>query len=66
MSERTEKLVEELQVWAKARKIKSKELAEWLKISPQTMTDMFKGRSKPTGEQVLVMLELLGRLKPRS
>jgi len=30
-----------------------------LGISPQGMTEIFKGRSQPTGEQVLVMLELM-------
>jgi hypothetical protein len=33
--------------------------AERLGITPQGMTEIFKGRNNPTGEQVLVMLELL-------
>jgi hypothetical protein len=45
--------------WAKAHNVKSKDLAEMLGITPQGMTEIFKGRNQPTGEQVLVMLELL-------
>jgi len=34
-------------------------------VTPQGMTEIFKRRNKPTGEQVLVMLELMDRLKKR-
>jgi len=44
--------------WAKTHNVKSKDLAEMLGISPQGMTEIFKGGNQPTGEQVLVMLEL--------
>jgi len=43
----------------KNHNVKHKELAEKLGIAPQGMTEIFKGRNQPTGEQVLVMLELL-------
>ena len=61
MGERTALLVLEMQEWAKAHKVKHKELAKMLGITPQGMTEIFKGRNQPTGEQVLVMLELLKR-----
>ena len=51
--------------WAKAHKVKNKETAEWLGITPQGMTEIFKKRNQPTGEQVLVMLELLKGRKSR-
>jgi plasmid maintenance system antidote protein VapI len=41
----------------------SPELAEKLGIKPKGITEIFKGRNQPTGEQVLVMLELLKRRK---
>jgi hypothetical protein len=59
MGERTERLVSEMQKWAKAHKVKNKELAEMLGIKPQGITEIFMGRNQPTGEQVLVMLELM-------
>jgi hypothetical protein len=33
--------------------------AEMLGITPQGITEIFKGRNNPTGEQVLVMSELM-------
>jgi hypothetical protein len=36
----------------KAHKIKHKDLALWLGIAPQGMSDVFKGRNQPTGEEV--------------
>jgi hypothetical protein len=38
---------------------KKTELAGMLGITPQGVTEIFKGRNQPTGEQVLVMLELM-------
>jgi predicted XRE-type DNA-binding protein len=61
MGERTDRLVTEMQKWAKAQKLKNKELAEILGITPQGMTEIFKGRNQPTGEQALAMLELMKR-----
>jgi plasmid maintenance system antidote protein VapI len=51
-------LVSQMREWAKTHNVKSKDLAEMLGISPQGMTEIFKGSNQPTGEQVLVMLEL--------
>ena len=45
--------------WAKTHNVKNTELAEMLGITPQGMTEIFKGRNQPTGEQVLLMLELM-------
>jgi plasmid maintenance system antidote protein VapI len=52
-------LVSQMRECAKAHNVKSKDLAEMLGISPQGTTEIFKGRNQPTGEQVLVMLELM-------
>jgi plasmid maintenance system antidote protein VapI len=43
----------------KDHKVKIKELAEILGIKLQGITEIFSGRNQPTGEQVLVMLELM-------
>jgi plasmid maintenance system antidote protein VapI len=61
MGERTERLVSEMQKWAKAHKVKHKELAEYLGVTPNGITEIFKGRNQPTGEQALAMLELMKR-----
>jgi predicted XRE-type DNA-binding protein len=52
-------LVSQMGEWAKANNVKSKDLAEMFGITAQGMTEIFKGRNQPTGEQVLVMLELM-------
>lgn len=63
MGERTERLVSEVREWTKAHNIKTKEIAEWLEMTPQGVTEIFGGRNQPTGEQALAMLELLNRWK---
>jgi hypothetical protein len=45
--------------WAKTHNVKNTELAGMLGITPQGVTGNFKGRNQPTGEQVLVMQELM-------
>ena len=52
-------LVSQMGEWAKTHNVKNTEPAGMLVITPQGVTEIFKGRSQPTGEQVLVMLELL-------
>jgi hypothetical protein len=42
--------------WAKTHNVKNTEPAGMLVITPQGVTEIFKGRNQPTGEQVLVML----------
>jgi transcriptional regulator with XRE-family HTH domain len=61
MGERTDRLVTEMKKWAKAKKLKNQELAKLLGITPQGITEIFKGRNQPTGEQVLAILELMKR-----
>ena len=51
--------VSQMREWAKTHNVKHKDLAEMLGIKPQDTTEIFKGRNQPTGEQVLVMLELM-------
>ena len=43
----------------KTHNVKNTELAGMLGITPQGVTEIYKGRNQPTGEQVLVMLELM-------
>jgi plasmid maintenance system antidote protein VapI len=62
--ERTERLVEEMRLWCEKHGVRHKDLAELLGISPQGVTEIFKGRNQPTGEQALQMIELL-KTKPR-
>ena len=51
-------LVSQMREWAKTHNVKNTELAGMLGITPQGVTEIFKARNQPTGEQVLVMLEL--------
>jgi plasmid maintenance system antidote protein VapI len=53
-----------MRAWCEAHGIKHKDLAKLLDISPQGVTEIFKGRNQPTGEQALAMMELL-KTKPR-
>ena len=52
-------LVSQMREWAKTHNVKNKELAGMLGLTPKGVTEIFKGRNQPTGEQVLVMLELI-------
>jgi hypothetical protein len=52
-------LVSQTRERAKTHNVKNTELAEMLLITPQVITEIFKGRNQPTGEQVLEMLELM-------
>ena len=42
-------LVSQMREWAKTHNVKNTELAGMLGISPQGMTEIFKGRNQPTG-----------------
>jgi hypothetical protein len=53
MAKRTALLVLQMRKWAKSHNVKNTELAEMLGA------EIFKGRNQPTGEQVLVMFELM-------
>jgi DNA-binding transcriptional regulator YiaG len=57
--ERTAKLLTELKTWCHTNRVKQVELAKMLGVTPQGVTEWFKGRNQPTGEQVLAMLEIL-------
>jgi plasmid maintenance system antidote protein VapI len=61
--ERTDRLIREVQQWCKTHRVKHKDLAVILGMTPQGVTEMFKGRANPTGEQALHLQELL-RTKP--
>jgi len=59
--ERTSKLLSELKTWCDTNRVKQVELARMLGVTPQGVTEWFKGRNQPTGEQVLAMLEILNK-----
>jgi DNA-binding transcriptional regulator YiaG len=59
--ETTSKLIADLKAWRDTHRVKQVELASMLGVSPQAVTEWFKGRSHPSGKLVLVILELLKR-----
>ena len=48
-------LVSQMREWAKTHNVKNTELVGMLGITSQGITEIFKGRNQPPGEQVLVM-----------
>jgi transcriptional regulator with XRE-family HTH domain len=58
-SETITTLVEKIRHWCKANGVSQVELANRLGITPQGVTETFKGRNKPTGVQVLLMQDML-------
>ena len=60
---RTRRLIAEVEAWRKANGILQKDLAASLGISPQQLNNIVKGRTDPTGEQTLQLLEMI-RTKP--
>jgi transcriptional regulator with XRE-family HTH domain len=61
--ERTDRFLEELKTWTQRQGMTQVELGSKLGVSPQHVTEWFKGRKFPTGEQVLAMQELMGKDK---
>lgn len=59
--ERIGRLLAEVKAWCKTHRVLQKDLATKLGVSPQRLNDIFTGRRgcEPTGEQVLLMQELL-------
>ena len=62
--ERIERLLAEVQEGCKTHNVSQTELARLLGVNPQHITEWKKGRSKPSGESALAMLELL-KTKPK-
>jgi transcriptional regulator with XRE-family HTH domain len=60
---RIRRLIAELETWRKANKIKQKDLADSLGMSPQQLNNIIKDRQEPTGEQALHIQELI-RTRP--
>jgi hypothetical protein len=52
-------LVSQMREWAKAHNVKNTKLEGMPGIIPHDITEIFNGRNQPTGEQVLVMQELI-------
>jgi transcriptional regulator with XRE-family HTH domain len=63
-SETITTLVEKIRHWCKANGVSQVELANRLGITPQGVTEIFKGRNRPTGVQVLLMQAILNE-KPK-
>src|ERR1700722_20011380 len=56
----TKELVTELRAWYEdQRDLSQKNLARKLYLSPQQLSEIFAGRNRPTGEQVLRIQEFL-------
>jgi|GraSoiStandDraft_39_1057311.scaffolds.fasta_scaffold632058_2 transcriptional regulator with XRE-family HTH domain len=62
--ERTRRLIAEVEAWRQVNKITQKDLSEMLKMTPQQLNDILKGRTQPTGEQVLHLQEII-KTKPK-
>jgi len=56
---RTTKFLAEVKRWLKKSGIKQTDLAEILGVSPQLITDWFKGRKFPVAEETLHLQELM-------
>jgi len=63
--ERIERLLADVQTWAQTHGINQVELSEMLGVKPQHITEWKKGRSRPSGETALAMLELIQK-KPKA
>jgi transcriptional regulator with XRE-family HTH domain len=61
MPPRTDRLIAELKAWCDQRRGRRTQLAKFLGIAPQTVTDWFtpKRKKQPTAEQALGILEFL-------
>jgi DNA-binding transcriptional regulator YdaS (Cro superfamily) len=56
---RTEKLLSALKDWCAEKYGRQSEVARLLDVSPQQLTDWFKGRTQLTGEQALAIQEFM-------
>ena len=59
MPERTRKLLEELRAWCDQKHGRRAQVARYVGVEPQVVTNWLAGRQEPTGEQVLVLLEFM-------
>jgi DNA-binding transcriptional regulator YdaS (Cro superfamily) len=59
MMTRTEKLLNALKDWCAEKYGRQSEIARLLSVSPQQLTDWFKGRTQLTGEQALAIQEFM-------
>ena len=65
MARRTERLLAQVKAWCDQERGRQSQLARFLGVSRQTVSDWFKPEKKknPTAEQALAMLELLKKAK---
>jgi transcriptional regulator with XRE-family HTH domain len=63
MPTRVEAVLKRIRSWCKKRGLKQKDLAQLLDLTPQGLTEIFKGRARPTAETVLRMLEFMNEWK---
>ena len=52
---------DQMKAWTRRNHIRQKDLAAMLEITPQAVTEIFRGRNRPTAEQVLAPLEIMSR-----
>jgi transcriptional regulator with XRE-family HTH domain len=68
--ERTDRLIAEVKAWCQRNKVKKKDLAAILEMTPQALNDVLSGRNQPSGEKVLHLQEIINtpakRKKPKS
>jgi DNA-binding transcriptional regulator YiaG len=63
--EETEKLIAELKAWADAEYGRRAEIARWLDVPRQRVTNWIAGRESPTLEQGLQLLAFLKKQRRR-
>ena len=65
-SGKTDQLVKQLRQWYESHSMPQKDLAATLDLSPQQLAEIFGGRNRPTGPQVLEIIAFLNNenMKP--
>jgi hypothetical protein len=64
MPDELSNLVRDLQTWCTTHRVKGVELSAMLGVSPQAVSEWFKGRSHPSGKLVLQILEMIKQKPP--
>jgi DNA-binding transcriptional regulator YiaG len=65
MPPRVQKLLDELEAYAKRKGVKQKDLAKELGVVPQQLSDWLTGHRTPNGERILQIQEFLNQQHPK-
>jgi DNA-binding transcriptional regulator YiaG len=65
MPERVRKLLDELKAWCDLERGRRWEVARFVGVQRQVVSNWFAHRQEPTGEQVLALLEFLRKQRRR-